>query len=77
MNFTNQHHFEKFVHKGLSLAIYLKSSISGLLANSSQCSKNAIREHLQKRKGKEFEWGLRQNSSQMDIFLFSFLIANT
>ena len=24
MNFTNQQHFEKFVHKGLSLAIYLK-----------------------------------------------------
>ena len=24
MNFTIQQHFEKFVHKGLSLAIYLK-----------------------------------------------------
>ncbi len=27
MNFTNQQHFEKFVHKGLSLAIYLNGNI--------------------------------------------------
>ncbi len=25
MNFTNEQHFEKFVHKGLSLAIYLNT----------------------------------------------------